>query len=83
MDFNSVYYICFVDLAPADSAMKPIFETARNLSLLSLLDELIYTPCFKFRSPHIPSSAFECSGLNGLSKELLVSLASRSFAGTG
>ena len=83
MHFNSVYYTCFVDLDPADSALKPIFENARNLSFMSLLDELISKRCFKFRSPHIPSSAFECSRLNGLSKQPLVSLASRSFAGSG
>ena len=40
-------------------------------------------PCFKFRSPYIPSSAFESSGSKGSLEEPSVFLKSRSFARTG
>ena len=40
-------------------------------------------PCFKFRSPYIPWSAFECSGCKGSLEEPSVFLASRSFDRTG
>ena len=81
---ESVYYIFFGDLDSADFAIKADFETARNLSLLSFARTLPKS-CFKFKipSPHIPLSAFVCSGVKGLSEEPSVLLASRSFAWTG
>ena len=58
------------------------FETVSNLSLLSS-DALINYVLILAGSPHIPLSAFECSGFKGLSEEPSVFLTSRSFARTG
>ena len=61
-----------------------------NLTLLTQWQKSFFAvigrtdkPCFKFKSPYIPSSAFECSGCKGSLEERSVLLASRSFGRTG
>ena len=56
--------------------------SGRNRSFFAVIGRTD-KPCFKFRSPYIPSSAFESSGSKGSLEEPSVFLTSRSFARTG